>query len=83
MAGAVFALSIRQHPGRCGVSRRDLVGQTDNGGEFLKLSVTTRMCASRPPPTPTRAMRKPCTALKKTSSSISKSSPTVAASSAE
>jgi transposase len=33
-ASAVFAARIQQHLSRCGVSLRDLVWQTDNGGEF-------------------------------------------------
>ena len=33
-ASAVFAARIQQHLQRCGVSLRDLVWQTDNGGEF-------------------------------------------------
>jgi transposase len=33
-ASAVFASRIQQHLDRCGVSLRDLVWQTDNGGEF-------------------------------------------------
>src|SRR5208282_3428988 len=33
-ASAVFAARIQQHLGRYGVSLRDLVWQTDNGGEF-------------------------------------------------
>jgi hypothetical protein len=33
-ASAVFASRIQQHLNRCGVSLRDLVWQTDNGGEF-------------------------------------------------
>jgi transposase len=33
-ASAVFASRIQQHLHRCGVSLRDLVWQTDNGGEF-------------------------------------------------
>jgi len=34
-ASAVFAARIQQHLERCGVSLRDLVWQTDNGGEFI------------------------------------------------
>lgn len=34
-ASAVFAARIQQHLQRCGVSLRDLVWQTDNGGEFI------------------------------------------------
>jgi transposase len=34
-ASAVFAARIQQHLQRCGVSLRDLVWQTDNGGEFV------------------------------------------------
>jgi hypothetical protein len=33
-ASALFAARIQQHLSRCGVSLRDLVWQTDNGGEF-------------------------------------------------
>jgi transposase len=33
-ASAIFASRIQQHLARCGVSLRDLVWQTDNGGEF-------------------------------------------------
>jgi transposase len=33
-ASAVLAARIQQHLSRCGVSLRDLVWQTDNGGEF-------------------------------------------------
>ena len=33
-ASAIFAARIQQHLSRCGVSLRDLVWQTDNGGEF-------------------------------------------------
>jgi transposase len=34
-ASAVFAARIQQHLRRCGISLRDLVWQTDNGGEFI------------------------------------------------
>ena len=34
-ASAVFAARIQQHLQRCGVCLRDLVWQTDNGGEFI------------------------------------------------
>ena len=34
-ASSVFAARIQQHLERCGVSLRDLVWQTDNGGEFV------------------------------------------------
>jgi transposase len=34
-ASALFAARIQQHLQRCGVSLRDLVWQTDNGGEFV------------------------------------------------
>jgi transposase len=34
-ASAVFAARIQQHLERCGVCLRDLVWQTDNGGEFI------------------------------------------------
>lgn len=34
-ASAVFAARIQQHLQRCGISLRDLVWQTDNGGEFI------------------------------------------------
>jgi transposase len=34
-ASAVFAARVQQHLQRCGISLRDLVWQTDNGGEFI------------------------------------------------
>ena len=34
-ASAVFAARIQQHLQRCGICLRDLVWQTDNGGEFI------------------------------------------------
>jgi transposase len=84
-ASAVFASRIQQHLDRYGVSLRDLVWQTDNGGEFKgdfpKALGTASMCASPRPPTPTRATSKPCTASKKTSSLIWSRSPAVETSS--
>jgi transposase len=34
-ASAVFAARIQRHLDRCGIALRDLVWQTDNGGEFI------------------------------------------------
>src|SRR5712692_3492922 len=81
-ASAVFAARIQQHLARYGVSLRDLVWQTDNGGEFIgrhnpsgprtgfpAALGSASTCASRPPRTPTRAMWKPSIAWSKTSSS--------------
>ena len=36
-ASAVFAARIQQHLDRCGVDRRHLVWQTDNGSEFISV----------------------------------------------
>ena len=73
-ASAAFASRIQRHLDRYGVSLRDLVCQTDNGGEFKGdfpgPSVTVSMCASRRPRTPIKATSKPYTVWKKMSSSI-------------
>src|SRR3990170_275790 len=89
-ASAVFAARIQHHLGRCGVDLRHLAWQTDNGSEFVgghdpaghhtgfrPRSATASTCASRPAPTPIRAMSKPSTASSKMSSSIWSRSPTV------
>src|ERR1700731_1185656 len=77
-ASAVFASRIQQHLDRYGVSLRDLVWQTDNGGEFKgdfpkALGDSQHVRTGRP--TPIRATWKPCIASKKTNSSTWKISP--------
>ena len=84
-ASALFAVRIQQHLARYGVSLRDLVWQTDNGGEF-KGAFPQALGASQhvripPPRTPIKATWKPCTVWKRTSSSISKTSLAAATSS--
>src|SRR6266849_9650367 len=78
-ASAVFAARIQQLVDRCGISLRDLLWQTDNGGEFKgdfpkALGDRQHVRASRQPRIPIRAMWRPFIAWKKTSSLTSKSS---------
>lgn len=83
-ASAVFADRIQRHLDRCGIDLPHLVFQTDHGGEFVGALYpdgsrdgfprAIRFFGSPhqrppPPPTPIRAMSKPCTASSKTSSS--------------
>jgi len=78
-------LRIQQHLDRYGISLRDLVWQTDNGGEFKgdfpKALGDSQHVRIRPPLTPTRAMLKPFIVSKRTSSSTWKTSLTAAISS--
>src|SRR5260370_25599152 len=78
-ASAVFAARIQQLVDRCGISLRDLLWQTDNGGEFKgdfpkALRDRQHVRSSRQPRIPLRAMWRPFIAWKKTSSLTSKSS---------
>jgi hypothetical protein len=92
-ASEVFAARIQRQLDRYGVSLRDLVWQTDNGGEFVgrynpsgpRTGFPSALGDSqdvRIPParTPTRAMWKPCIGWSKTSSSTWKPSPAGASS---
>jgi transposase len=82
-ASAVFASRIQQHLDRYGICLRDLVWQTDNGGEFKGDSIGSwrQQACTHPASRATRATWKPYLAEKRTSSLISKTSPVAASSS--